>query len=558
MRTSFKLLLLVLLGCTQLFSVGWAQQKNVLFIMADDFNYWLNDYYRPYVQTPHLDSLAKMGIKFTDASCSSPVCNPSRNALWSGYRPSTTKIWKNGNNPDGDFFRDVPGFAEVESMNEYFTNRGYFTFGGGKLYHPGKMGDARTDPNHWSQITTQGTGSSGGNLYKWSGNDASVSWSAGNFDVETTGDRQLAREVASLISGYANGPHSSQPFFIGCGFFRPHLPWNCHKDYVERWDPDTLPFPPGFLASDLNDVNGNPTSEHNEIVNAGEWKNGIRAYLANLAFADDNVGIVMEALSASPHASNTIVVFVGDHGWHLGEKSRWRKFSTWDIANRTSLLIYDPGATGNGQICEKVVSMQDLYPTLAELAGIPSSTVQGNSLTPLLADPSRSDWDLPIFMSYNGTHIIKTNQWRLVDDGNNSQLYDVQADPYEFVNLYGQVAYNHVINDLRGQLANMVNRGAALRDSLQNPTQLKERGALPYRPIIKNPAVENHLLQLDLLYTAPLAELEILDLEGKSLMQLTAVGEQEIPLHLPQLPQGMYMLRVNSEGVTLTEKFLIL
>ncbi|MEL6593779.1 MAG: sulfatase-like hydrolase/transferase, partial [Bacteroidota bacterium] len=497
-------------------------------------------------------------VHFVDASCSSPVCNPSRNALWSGYRPSTTRIWSNGNNPEGNFFRDVPGFGDAVSMHQLFRQNGYFTYAGGKLYHKGKMGNPETDPNNWDELYTAGTGSPGGNLYKWEGN-YTVKWSAGDFALNTANDVKLANAVADKITNYASSPQSNQPFFIACGFFRPHLPWNVHKDFVEMYDPDSLTIPAGFLANDLNDINGaNATGEHSEIVAQNQWINGVRAYLANCSFADYNVGIVLDALRNSPYANNTIVCFMGDHGWHLGEKSRWRKFSVYDIANRTSLMIYDPSAPGNGQICSKVVSLQDLYPTLAELAGINKPpSVEGNSLAPLLQDPDRTDWEKPIYISYAGKHIIKTNQYRLVDDDADSQLYDVVNDPYEWTNLYGDPTYQGVILQLRSRLDSLVLRSSTIRDSLQNRTSIDENHVSPEGRIILNPLVTAETLMLDLEYAGHFVDLRVLDVKGQEVLKMELMGEAQVPLQLPALPPGYYFLTVESEGRVRTEKFLI-
>ena len=525
--------------------------------MADDFNYWMTGYY-PALKTPNLDSLASMGIMFTEAHCTSPVCNPSRNAIWSGYRPSTTRIWTNSNNPDGDYVRDVPGFENIVTMHQYFKENGYFAFGGGKLYHDGKMGSTKTDPTHWSQLTTQNTGSPGGPFYEWSHPDATVSFKAGEFPYTNAGDTQLANEVADLISNYANSPNSGQPFFIGCGFFRPHLPWNCHKDFYDLYDPEALPFPDGFLAGDLNDISYTATSEHLAIVNNNQWKNAIRAYLANSTYADYNVGIVLDALRNSPYADSTIIVFMGDHGWHLGEKERWKKSSVFDQAFHTTLIIYDPSAPGNGQVCSKVVSLQDLYPTLVELTGLPTkNSVEGRSIAPLIEDPARTDWDFPIYMTYAGTNIVKTNEWRFIDDGNESQLYHTSIDPYEWTNLYGKAGYEAITNTLQSYLDNLMTNSAIIRNNLLNGTDIDPSLATPKRTYIINTMVTDSILRLDLLYAAPVVDLKILTIKGDLVFETEVVGESEISVQLDGIVPGTYLLEIISEGVPYVERFVV-
>ncbi|WNJ20426.1 sulfatase-like hydrolase/transferase [Pontibacter sp. G13] len=431
-------------------SMGQAQQKNVLFIMADDFNHWLNRLgYYPDAQTPNLDNLASKGVLFADAHCSSPVCNPSRNAIWSGLRPSTTGITANG---DG-YVRDKAGFENVVTMNQYFKQQGYYVYGGGKLYHPGSMGNNETDPNNWSDLYNGPSGSPGGSLYSWSSpsGDGLWKWSAGTFNIADANDTKLAQHMADQISTY----NRSEPFFIAAGLFRPHLPWNTHKDFFDMFDPNTLPVPDGYLVNDGNDINYNGNTRYHDAVADGVYKDAIRAYLANMAYADYNVGIILDALDNSPASikNNTIVVFMGDHGWHLGEKDRMGKSADFEIAHHTTLIIYDPAANGNGGISQKVVSLQDVYPTLIDLCGLPArGDVEGNSLQPLLQNPNSGSWNKPILMTYRNNDIIKTDQWRLIDNGASSQLYDMVNDPYEWTNLYGQSQYNSIVTDLRAKI----------------------------------------------------------------------------------------------------------
>ena len=157
------------------------------------------------------------------------------------------------------------------------------------------------------------------------------------------------------------------------------------------------------------------------------------------------------------------MVFAGDHGWHLGEKERWSKHAVYDQANRTTFIIYDPSAAGNGTSCRKVVSLQDIYPTLISLTALPKKPdIEGNDLSALLNDPEDKHWDLPVLMSYRGTHYIKTNRWRFVDTGATSQLYNIREDPYEWDNLYGKEGLEPVVDRLRSQIDSIRNIGRNL------------------------------------------------------------------------------------------------
>ncbi|PWJ37888.1 sulfatase-like hydrolase/transferase [Sediminitomix flava] len=439
------------------------EQKNVLFIMADDFNHWLKKIgYYPESITPNLDALADKGVLFSDAHASSPVCNPSRNAIWSGIRPSTSGISSNG---DG-YIRDKAGFEKVITMNEYFKQNGYHVFGGGKLYHPGKMQGEEVDPNNWSELYVDGTGSNGGSFYKWeSETDGLFKWSAGEFDLNTTGDTKLANATAKWISEY----EGEKPFFAAIGLFRPHLPWNAHKQFFDMFNPDDLPTPKGYLTNDADDIKAsyNGTQNYKDVIADGVYQEALRAYLANMTYADHNVGIMLDALNESKFKDNTIIVFLGDHGWHLGEKDRFSKHAVFDIAHHTTLIIYNPSAEGNGKVCQKVVSLQDLYPTLVSLCGLDTkSDAQGNDLSPLLADANDTSWDKPIFMSYGDQNIIKTNKWRYVDKGDQSQLYDIENDPYEWTNLYGTEGFtsnSQVVTSLKSQINSMLVEGNQIR-----------------------------------------------------------------------------------------------
>ena len=442
-------------------------RKNVLFLMADDFNHWISKigYYKQAI-TPNIDALAEKGVLFSDAQSPSPICTPSRNAIWSGYRPHTTKI---SANEDG-FVREKLGFENIVTMNQYFKQNGYFVYGAGKLYHPSQMGSAETDPSNWSEINTHYSGSQGGDIYSWefpSNNEGGGwKWGAGEFDVETSGDRTLARDVAQLISNYSSSNNAGKPFFIGCGVFRPHLPWTCHKSFWDMYDPDTLDIPSGYQDNDLDDIAGaERQNRHDEIVASGNWKEALRAYLANLSYADSNIGIMLDALAQSEYVDNTVVVFCGDHGWHLGEKERWAKFTHFDQANHTTLIIYDPSAEGNGTMCEKVVSLQDLYPTLIDLTGVPQKEeIEGNVLTPLLENPEREDWNSTVLMTLWGKHYVKTDRWRFIENDDRSQLYNMVDDPYEFTNLYSDSEYMSVVADMRYKIDSIIEIGTTIRE----------------------------------------------------------------------------------------------
>ena len=439
-------------------AVDAAAKKNVILIMADDFNHWLPAVgYYPLAKTPNLDALAEKGLLFANTSSASPVCSPSRQALWSGLSPARTLIDQNTD----PYIRDIPEYSDVLTMNQHFLQEGYYVYGGGKLYHSSRMGVDETDANNWSDVYGGPTGAPAGEYYRWQADadDGRIQWSGSAAPIEKANDTKLAMHMAEKISTYAQSENYDKPFFLAIGFFRPHLPWHAPKQFYDLYDTDRVEIPRGYFDIDLVDIPGAKATEaHREIVDKSKWPEAIRAYLANLSFADYNVGIVLNALERSSYRDNTIVVFTGDHGWHLGEKHRWGKSALYEQASRTTMITFDPGRTTNSGISEKAVSMLDLYPTIASLAGLSvPQHLDGRNLEPLLDSPNDPDWNFPILIRYAGTNVIRTNEWRFVDNGRKSQLYDMVNDPYEFNNLYEDPQYSERVRLLKQQLLALTN-----------------------------------------------------------------------------------------------------
>jgi hypothetical protein len=366
----------------------------------------------------------------------------------------------------------------------------YWVYGAGKLYHPGSMEDGEEkDQVNWSERYLGGTGCVGGNYLHWK----NPGWDAMSYSVNpdpmtenNCEDYKMVNTVGKFIQSYATSAHKNKPFFVGCGVFRPHLPWNLPKEFWDKFNTDDLKLPAGYKEGDLDDMPGyTTTSAHKAVVENGKWKEAIHAYLAALALADYNVGVLLDALEKSPYKDNTIVCFMGDHGWQLGEKERWGKNTLLDAANRTTMIIYDPSAKGNGQKCSKVVSLQDFYPTLVEIAGLsPKTDMEGNSLAPLLENPKRDDWQTPIVMAYRNVNYIKTNEWRYVRDAkvNEQLLFDIKNDPYEFNNLRNDPKYKPVIERLNVQLDSMISIGNSLKSKLlSNYSFVPKKAVIPGR-----------------------------------------------------------------------------
>ena len=258
------------------------------------------------------------------------------------------------------------------------------------------------------------------------------------------GDGQVVSWVERQILSETGSPR-----FIAAGIFRPHLPWYVPQKYFDMHPLDDIELPP-TIENDLDDVPALGAASvlqsrewHDWIVPAQQWKAGVQGYLASISFADVMVGRLIDALDRSGRADNTIIVLWGDHGFHLGEKERWRKMTLWEESTHVPLIIVAPGLTTPGSSTARTVSLMDIYPTLVELAGLDRPVhVQGNSLLPLIEDPD-AQWDEPALTTYPAnSHALRSERFRYIRYADGSEeLYDHDADPNEWSNLADQKRY---------------------------------------------------------------------------------------------------------------------
>jgi uncharacterized sulfatase len=430
-----------------------AEKPNVLFIAVDDMNNDLGCYGHPLVKTPHLDCLAAQGMRFDRAYCQFPLCSPSRSSLMTGLRPDRTKV------ADLQYhFRE--GLPNVVTLSQLFKNNGYHAARVGKIYHygnPGQIGTAGLDdPPSWD-VALNPAGrdklTDEPDIIQYTGPKmsfgASLSWLAAEGADSDHTDGKVADEAIKLLE-----QNKDRPFFLAVGFYKPHTPYVAPKKYFDLYPPaDQIPLAevkPGdrddIPKLALNSQKGDSlTDEQRRLLR--------RAYWACISFADAQIGRVLEALDRLKLRDNTIIVFWSDHGYHLGEHGLWQKQTCFEEAARVPLIIAAPQTKSRGGSSRATVELIDLYPTLADLAGLKAPEgLPGASLRPLLNDPATA-WDRPAFTQTqrgkkNGAWVfgrsVRTDRWRYTEwaDGNAGvELYDHDADPKEYTNLANDGRY---------------------------------------------------------------------------------------------------------------------
>lgn len=440
--------ILILTLFASLFATAWAAagaepagKPNVLFIAVDDLTDWVGCLAgHPQVRTPNIDRLASRGTLFARAYCAAPACNPSRAALLSGRRPFSTGIYHN----DQPW---RPVLKDVVTLPQHFKQNGYQVRGGGKIFH----GD---DPSYWHDYFPR-PGDPRPRLESVSGlNRAQFDWGPVDAGDAEMGDYKLVTWAAEQL-----GKKHDRPLFLAVGFVKPHLPWYVPKNYFDMYPLDSIQLPK-VLEGDLKDVPAagvrmaRPEGDHKAVVAAKQWHRAVQGYLAAISFLDGQVGRLLDALDKGPHGDNTLVVFWGDHGWHLGQKEHWRKFALWEEATHAPLIWVVPGLTKAGGRCERPVDFMAIYPTLCDLCGVPApKDVEGTSLRPLLKDPAAA-WDRPAITTHGrGNHAVRTERWRYIRYADGSEeLYDHAADPLEWTNLVGDSRLADVKKQLAGPL----------------------------------------------------------------------------------------------------------
>jgi len=423
---------------------------NVLFISVDDLNDWIEPLGgHPQARTPNLDRFAGEGVLFTRAYTPSPSCNPARTATMTGLHTYSTGMYSNY-----QYWREV--LPDAVTLPRYFHDNGYWAAGAGKIFH-----NNMPDPDSWDDYFPskerhmpsyfRPTPGQTVNMPLFEDMYGDFDWAPIDIPFEETGDFSSVQWIIDQLQR-----DHERPFFLATGIYRPHLPWYVPREYFDMFPLDSIELPK-LLEGDLDDIpeRGRELAHrggnyHEHVLAADQWREAVQGYLASIAYADALVGRLLDALEASAHADNTIVVLWSDHGWQLGEKEHWRKFALWENLARVVLMVKVPRGTPGlpdgtpaGTRSERTVSLLDLFPSLIELTGIPAKPgLDGRSLVPLLADPT-APWDRPAITTYDfGEYSIRDERFRYIRyiDGS-EELYDHDLDPDEWTNLAADLQY---------------------------------------------------------------------------------------------------------------------
>jgi arylsulfatase A-like enzyme len=453
------------------------KRPNVLFIAIDDLNDWVGCLDgHPQVKTPHIDALAKRGVLFTNAHCAAPLCNPSRAAIFSGRQPFSTGIYDNGSS-----------LGKMKSrltlLPQAFKSAGYQTYGTGKLLHRGSKGlwDKEFFPEQrWSpfekdqvdytkdELPTKGTDNPR-HVIKFGSDGCEIvlplnrmpsdrrpntidgeSFDWGPFDIEDgqMGDGKITDWSIERLSEYRQRSDEA-PFFMAVGYYRPHIPLYAPSQYFKNYPEEKTLLPP-ILDDDLDDL---PETAKRWVAQAGtagsdatvqkygQHKAAVAAYLACVTFIDAQVGRLLKGLEKHGQADNTVIVLWGDHGWHLGEKQHWGKWTGWERSTRVP-LIFAAGSDVTDPIvpdsqCAAPASLIDMYPTLMDICNIDAvDGLDGQSLVSFLGNPSQPSDRVVVTTFGEGNYSLRGNRYRYIRYADGAEeLYDHKHDPNEWKNL---------------------------------------------------------------------------------------------------------------------------
>ncbi|WP_417383532.1 sulfatase [Gimesia sp.] len=465
--TAFQIMVCCLLFCSSQIEAA-EKPFNVLFIISDDLTATaLSCYGNRVCQTPNIDSIAARGTRFTHAYCQATYCGPSRASFMSGYYPHASKAF--GYVSPRSYIGDRPTWAQ------HFKNHGYYSARVSKIYHMGVPGDIEKgndgtdDPASWTErFNSQGPEwAAPGNGETLENNpDGKKPAVGGNtfVVVEAEGDDlvhsdgKTARKAVELIE-----KHKDEPFFLGVGFVRPHVPFVAPVTYFPPFLPYSKHVLPEKVAGDWDDIPQlgiNYKTSLNMKMDVRRQKKAVGGYLAAVAYMDAQVGKVLDAVKRAGIADRTIVIFTSDHGYHLGEHDFWAKVSLHEESAAVPLIISVPGK--QPAVCDSLVELLDLYPTISSQCGlkIPAG-IQGKDLSPLLEDPDQRVRDTAFSVDPrnkgNRGFLLRDEHWAYIqykeDASGGIELYDMQKDPQQFTNLADRPENQLTVNIFKEKLA---------------------------------------------------------------------------------------------------------
>jgi iduronate 2-sulfatase len=466
------------------------QAKNVLFILEDDLRPEIHSWGQDNILTPNIDKLVNKGVSFTSAYCQYANCSPSRKSILTGLSPETTGHM--------DAFNPYDKVMHHTTMPGFFKENGYVTGSIGKVYH-----DARDDRKSWDfyydvqdpqnpgivpwesyglkenykriKVNKADREKSKEDKKKSKADRPSVECE--DLPMENYNDYNLCQVALKQLE-----ENKDKKFFLTVGFRKPHLPYAAPKKYWDLYKRDDIqltkyPDAPvngdtivymwselasyAFFSENYNSVNYR--NEHVSVEKSKELKHG---YYACVSYVDDLIGMLLSKLKELKLEDNTIVVLVGDHGYHLGDQQIWGKHTCYDLATRVPLIIYDPSVQRDKQFCTKFVESVDIYPTLAELCGLPKPPrFDGESFAPLFENANAEGFDASFnqyqsfqksvvrnFMAY-AIHTKDYNYIEWQDLKNNRkvvqrELYQVTNNRVEQKNISSDQEYNNIIKKL--------------------------------------------------------------------------------------------------------------
>ncbi len=469
-----------------------ANKPNVLFIAVDDLRPELGCYGNSIVKTPNIDRIAAHGIVFNKAYCQQAVCSPSRTSIMTGLRPDATKVW----DLETHFRVAQP---DCVTLPQYFKSNGYHTAALSKIYHAGfEDGRSWNEPHWYPKGRAVDT-----DLEDWTKqivtrHDVNVTEFANEqadgparkngknakkgpaFEVSPKAESQLPDGATAdeAVKRLGMLKSKGQPFFLAVGFLKPHLPFVAPKKYWDLYDPDSIPVPttahlpkgsPAFAGHNNSELHAYPGVPKENPIPANFAKSLRHGYYACISYTDAQVGKLLDTLDKEGLTDSTIVVLWGDHGWQLGDHGLWHKHTNFEIATRSPLLISVPKAKTAGQKCDAPVEFVDVYPTLADLCGLPApANIHGTSLKNFIDSPSASTTRVAISQyprkdSVTNTELmgysIRDNRWRATfwrdRNGSNiiaTELYDEQNDPAETVSVAGKPEHTALLESLATHL----------------------------------------------------------------------------------------------------------